>query len=324
MRMPEVSRRRFLKHGRLIALGAAGSMLSCEGDAQGVVPNSAGTGSPTLKAPRNACDCHFHIYDPDRFPTAVGSVNLMQPDARVEEYQLLQRRLQTTRSVIVTPAPYITDNRVTLDAIARLGPTARGVAVVRPDVTDDELRALDRGGVRGIRFSLNKSQAVTNPVTKIDMIEPLSKRVAGLGWHVQISLGADGIAADEALWNRLPSPIVFDHMGHIPGPAGTSHPAYSVIRRLIDKERTWVKLSVTNSNTTDGPPTYADVVRLGKAFVMGAPERLVWGSNWPHPTETQKPDDAVLFDLLARWAPDEPTRHRILVGNPAALYGFGS
>jgi predicted TIM-barrel fold metal-dependent hydrolase len=163
----------------------------------------------------------------------------MQPNARVEEYQLLQRRLQTTRGVIVTPAPYVTDNRVTLDAIARLGPAARGVAVVRPDVTDAELSALDRGGVRGIRFSLNLSQAVTSPVTTIDMIEPLSKRVAALGWHVQISLAADGIAASEALWNRLPSPVVFDHMGHIPGSAGTIHPAYSVMRRLIDKGRTW-------------------------------------------------------------------------------------
>ena len=324
MQTTELGRRRFLKQGGLLALSAAGVILPCDGYAQGVVPNSAGTGSPTLKAPPNACDCHHHIYDAVRFPPPAGSANPMQPDARVEEYQLLKRRLQTTRSVIVTPAPYVTDNRVTLDAIARLGPTARGVAVVRPDVTDAELRALERGGIRGIRFSLNLSQTLVSPVTTMDMIEPLSKRVAALGWHVQINLGADGIAAAEALWNRLPSPIVFDHIGHIPGPAGTSHPAYTVLRRLVDKGRTWVKLSVTSDNTADGPPNYADVVRLGQAFVMAAPERLVWGSNWPHPTETQKPDDAVLFDLMARWAPDELTRRRILVENPARLYGFGS
>jgi len=172
---------------------------------------------------------------------------------------------------------------VTLDAIATLGTTARGVAVVRPDVTDVELRALDRGGVRGIRFSLSLSQAVADPVTTLDMIEPLSKRVAPLGWHVQISLGAEGIAAAETLWNRLPSPIVFDHIGHIPGPSGTSHPAYTVMRRLIDKGQTWVKLSVTNDNTTDGPPAYADVVRLGRAFVMAAPERLVLGQQLAAP-----------------------------------------
>jgi predicted TIM-barrel fold metal-dependent hydrolase len=137
--------------------------------------------------------------------------------------------------------------------------------------------------------------------------------------HVQINMTADQIAAAETLWNRLPSPIVFDHIGHSPAP---SHPAYAVMRRLIDKSRTWVKLSVTYDNTTDGPPGYADVIRLGQALVKAAPERLVWGSNWPHPNETQKPDDAVLFDLMAQWAPDDATRHRILVQNPATLYDF--
>ena len=325
MRKTEVGRRRFLKQGGVFALGAAGVMLPREGYAQGAVPNSAGTGSPTLKAPPNACDCHHHIYDAVRFPPPAGSANPIVPNARVDEYQLLQRRLHTARSVIVTPAPYVTDNRVTLDAIARFGPTARGVAVVRPDVTDAELKALERGGIRGIRFSLALSQSTVSPVTTIDMVEPLSKRVAALGWHVQINLAADEIAATEALWSRLPSPIVFDHIGHIPGPAGTSHPAYAVMRRLVDKGRTWVKLSVTWDNTADGPPAYTDVVGLGQAFVKAAPERLVWGSNWPHPSETQKPpDDAVLFDLMARWAPDERTRRRILVENPATLYGFGS
>jgi D-galactarolactone isomerase len=324
MRTTELGRRRFLKQGGLLALSSAGVMLSRESYAQGVAPNSAGTGSPTLKAPPNACDCHQHIYDAVRFPPPAGSANPMQSNARAEEYQLLKRRLRTTRSIVVTPAAYVTDNRATLDAIARFGQTALGVAVVRPDVTDAELRALARGGIRGIRFSLAQSQSLVNPVTTIDMIEPLSKRVAALGWHVQINLGADGIAAAEALWNRLPSPIVFDHIGHIPGRAGVSHPAYTVMRRLIDKGQAWVKLSVTYDNTADGPPTYADVVRLGQAFVMAAPERLVWGSNWPHPTETQKPDDAVLFDLMARWAPDELTRQRILVENPARLYGFRS
>jgi len=323
MRTLEVGRRRFMKQCGVVVLGTSAGMLSRESDAQDAVPNSAGTDLPTLTAPRNACDCHFHIYDAVRFPQPLGLTNPMQPDARVEEYELLQRRLQTTRSIIVTPASYGIDNRVTRDAIARLGPDARGVAVVRPDITDAELRTLQGAGIRGIRFSLNVSQAVTNPVTTFEMIEPLSKRIADLGWHVQISWGADEIAAKESLWNRLPSSIVFDHIGHIPEPAGTSHPAYSVIRRLIDKKRTWVKLSVTNDNSTDGPPAYDDVVRLGRAFVMAAPERLVWGSNWPHPIETVKPNDAALFDLMLRWAPDKLTRQRILVENPAILYGFG-
>jgi len=125
------------------------------------------------------------------------------------------------------------------------------------------------------------------------------------------------------LRNRLPSPIVFDHLGHVPQPAGLSHPVFNTIRRLVDKGgRAWVKLSVTYDNTKDGPPGYADITRVAQAYVKAAPERIVWGSNWPHPNETKKPDDAMLFDLLLRWAPDEETRNRILVQNPAALYGF--
>ena len=220
---------------------------------------------------------------------------------------------------MVTPPAYVTDNRVTLDAIAQLGPNARGVAVIRPTITDAELKVLADGGIRGIRFSLGDR---ANAATSIEMIEPLSKRVNALGWHVQINMAPDQIVAAEDLWNRLPSAIVFDHMGHVPQPAGLSHPVYSVIRRLVDKGRTWVKLSVTYDNTKDGPPGYADITKVAQAYVKAAPERMVWGSNWPHPNETNKPDDAMLFDLMSKWAPDEATRNRILVQNPAVLYGF--
>ena len=116
--------------------------------------------------------------------------------------------------------------------------------------------------------------------------------------------------------------IVFDHMGHIPQPLGTKHPAFALIRRLIDKGRTWVKLSVASDNTKDGPPTYADVTKVTQAYVQAAPEHMVWGSNWPHPNERNKPDDARLFDLLAQWAPRETMRQRILVETPELLYGF--
>jgi predicted TIM-barrel fold metal-dependent hydrolase len=239
----------------------------------------------------------------------------------VAEYRLLQRRIGTVRDVVVTPRPYATDNRVTLDAIAQLGANARGVAVIHPTVTDAEFDTLTRGGIRGIRFSL-AANPTTAAATTLDMIEPLSKRVNALGWHVQINMDADQIAAAEDLWMRLPSAIVFDHMGHIPQPISMKHPAFTIIRRLVDKGRTWVKLSVTYDNTKDGPPTYADVTKVAQAYVRAAPERMVWGSNWPHPNEPKKPDDAVLFDLLTQWAPSAATRHRILVENPEILYGF--
>jgi D-galactarolactone isomerase len=283
------------------------------------VPNSAGKDYPKARVPMNACDCHIHIYD-DRSQS--GSPNgRIQARGRAEDYRLLQRRIGTSRVVIVTPAPYRTDNRVTLDAIARLGPAhSRGVAVIHPDVTEAELQNMARGGIRGIRFTLwNPATAVTN----IGMIEPLSQRIKELGWHVQIHMRADQIADAADLLQRLPSPVVFDHLGRIPQPGAVSHPAFKVICRMIDKGRTWVKLSAPYLDTKVGAPTYADVSEIAKTYLKAAPERLIWGSDWPHPTEKQKPDDALLVDLLAAWASDEKTFERILVKNPAVLYGFG-
>jgi len=315
-----IARRTFIKSVSIMAIGASGSAISVGvGQAQ-QVPNSSGSEPAKLKAPAGACDCHHHIYDAVRFPPVQPGGTII-PDARLEEYRMLQRRIGTSRNVVVTPLAYVTDNRVTLDAIARLRPNARGVAVLRPTVTDAELKMLADGGIRGIRFSLSDPR---NAPTSIEMIEPLSKRVNALGWHVQINMTADQIVAAQDLWNRLPSAIVFDHLGHVPEPAGVKHPVFNVVRRLVDKGRTWVKLSVTYDNTKDGPPGYADITKVAQAYVKAAPERMVWGSNWPHPNETKKPDDAALFDLMSKWAPDEATRNRILVRNPAALYGFGS
>ncbi len=313
-----IVRRRFIKSASMAAIASAAPGIFGGASYAEKVPNSAGDQPAKLKAPAGACDCHHHIYDAARFPP-VEPGGAIIPNARVEEYQMLQRRIGTGRDIIVTPMAYVTDNRVTLDAIKRLGPNARGVAVVHPSVTDAELKMLNDGGIRGIRFSIAEGR---KGATSIDMIEPLSKRISALGWHVQINMGADQIAAAADLWNRLPSAIVFDHMGHVPQPAGMSHPVYNVVRRLVDKGRTWVKLSVTYDNTKDGPPGYADITKVAQAYIKAAPERMVWGSNWPHPNETTKPDDAMLFDLMLKWAPDEKTRHRILVENPAALYGF--
>src|SRR5215204_2368613 len=316
-----IGRRTFLKAAGLAAATMSGGISMQQSQAQQAVPNSAGSEPPKLKAPANACDCHMHIYDAERFPAARPGSRL-QANARVAEYRLLQQRLGTTRTVIVTPAAYVIDNRVTLDAISQLGrANARGVAVVHPDVTDATLKELADGGIRGIRFTVFDPRTAA---VSIDMIEPLAKRVNDLGWHVQIHMRADQIADNEALFNRLPSTLVFDHMGRLPQPDPTNHKAFHIIHALIDKGRTWVKLSGAYMDTNSGPPTYADKAPVAQAFLKAAPERMVWGSDWPHPTETaeHKPNDAVLFDLLSDWAPDETSRHRILVDNPAALYGF--
>jgi D-galactarolactone isomerase len=314
-----MARRAFLARAGLAAFSAAFVVQSRDTRAQTSVPNSVGTESPKLKVPANACDCHMHIYDPARFPM-VPSQRVPPTDAAVPQYRLLQRRIGTTRVVIVTPRNYGTQNQVTVDAIAQFGPNARGVAVVHPTVTNTELKQLHDAGVRGIRFSL--SDPATAVVT-LDMVEPLSKRVAELGWHVQFNVEGQQVVEWAALLRRLPSQTVFDHLGHPPLPAGIEHPSHGIIRGLIDRGRTWVKLSGAYSNTKVGPP-YPDATKIAQAFVKAAPERMVWGSDWPHPSEAsdRKPNDAVLFDLLSDWAPDEATRHRILVENPVTLYGF--
>ena len=312
----QIGRRIFIQAAGISALTALHARVA---DAQVAVPNSTGTELPRLQAPAGACDCHHHIYDATRFPPKDPGPQF-QPNARVEEYRLLQRRIGTTRNVIVTPAAYVDNNSVTLDAISRLGANARGVALLTTAVTDAELKRLTDGGVRGVRFSQNPPTVTST----FDMIEPLAKRVMAFGWHVQLFLPADRIAAAEDLWNRLPNTLVFDHLGHLPEPQGTAHPAYAVIRRLIDKGKTWVKISGAYIDTKTGPPAYADTTKVAQAYVKAAPERMVWGSDWPHPSLPfdKKPNDAVLFDLLQRWAPNVRERNRILVDNPETLYGF--
>jgi len=320
-----ITRRTFIKGAGLAAMAAAGRVsirgsIAEASSTEHKVPHSSGSEAPKLKAPVNACDCHLHIYD-ERFPPP-GPVARLVKGAAVEQYRLLQKRIGTTRAVIVTPSAYATANAVTIDGIAHLGPAeARGVAVVRTEVTDAELKKMADGGIRGIRFTLFDPKTA---VTGFEMIEPLVKRANDLDWHVQLHFRGDQIVEKEDLLMRIAAPIVFDHMGRIPQPAGVKHPAFTIICRLIDKGRTWVKLSGVYQDSKVGPPTYADTTELARAYLKFAPERMVWGSDWPHPTERDhKPNDAVLFDLLSEWAPNEGLRKKVLVDNPAVLYGFG-
>ena len=281
------------------------------------VPWSAGTEKPTLAAPPNAADCHHHIYDL-RFPIAANAV-LRPADATVAMYRMLQQRIGTTRHVIVQPSTYGVDNRCLLDALAQFGlATARGVAVVNTEVTDAELKQLHAAGVRGIRFNLAPPGATT-----LAMVEPLARRVHALGWHIQVNAPAETIVANADLWAAQPCDVVFDHMAHPRAAEGVNDPVFVLASRLLQKGKAWVKLSGAYMDGKVGPPTYADRTVIAQAYVKEAPERLVWGSDWPHPTEKVKPDDAVLFDLLAQWVPDTATRTRILVENPARLYDLG-
>lgn len=283
------------------------------------IPNTSGTQAPEITVPAFACDSHMHIYDL-KFPQAAEAAAL-HAAASVDEYRLIQKRLGTTRTVVVTPRNYYTDNRVTLDAIERLGSAnTRGVAVLRDDVTDETLQVLHDGGIRGIRFSL---YTPANAAATFEMVEPLAARIKDLGWHVQLHWTADQIAAHADLLRKIESTIVFDHMGRLPHPAGIAHPARAIISRMLDQGKTWVKLSGPYLDTKLGRASnYSDVNAVAKSWISQNEDRMVWGSDWPHPTEQDKPDDAQLIDLLAHWTSDSAIIHKILVTNPENLYGF--
>jgi len=214
-----IARRTFIKGASVAAITATASGIHVGQSEAQQVPNSVGAEPPKLKAPTNAADCHMHTYDPAHFPMPPNP-RVAPTNATVEDYRLLQKRIGTTRVVIVQPRNYATDNRVTLYAISQLGPNARGVAVVTPAITDTDLKAFHAGGIRGIRFSLSdpSSRAVTP-----EMVEPLSKRVADLGWHVQFNVDGEMIDEMAPILRRLPTPMVFDHLARPPLPAGIEH-----------------------------------------------------------------------------------------------------
>jgi len=302
------------RRGVLAGLALAGVAGAAKAQS---APWSTGTAPPSFPVPEGATDCHHHIYDPAFRvdPTAA----LRPPPASVADYRLLQKRLGFTRNVVVQPSTYGVDNSGLVQVLREFGETARGVAVVNPSVSDAELASLNAAGVRGIRFNVINSTAVT-----LDMVPALAQRIAGLGWHVQVQATGDQIVGARDLWFSLPCPVVFDHLGRLPHPGGPAHPAFAIIVDLMRGGLGWVKLSGLFHETKVGPPSYSDTAALATAYVRAVPHRLVWGSDWPHPTEPadRKPDDSLLLDLLRISAGDEATLRAILVDNPVRLYRF--
>lgn len=283
-----------------------------------VIPHSAASAPPAHIAPGLSCDAHLHILDSRLDPRVAA-----EQDATVEQYQQAQRLLGTRRAVVVQPRLYGTDHRVTLDAIARLGPRrTRGIAVVLPDASEQALQALHDGGIRGVRMSLHTAR---HAVLGFDHLEALAHRVHAMGWHLQLHWTAEQLLEHGRRLLKLPVTVVFDHLARLPVSQGTQHPAFGLVRELLLQGRAWVKLSGAYLNTALPPGQgYADLHAVARAWVALAPDRVVWGSDWPHTTEPlHKPDDSALFDLLYDWAGSSQVAERILVDNPARLYGFG-
>jgi D-galactarolactone isomerase len=271
---------------------------------------------PRLRAPAGACDTHIHIYD-KRYPAAPTAA-FTPPDALVPDYLAVSHRLGIGRTIVVQPSTYGTDNRCTLDAIAALGPeNARGVAIVDDTIGNAELKDLTGRGIRGARFHM-----LTGAPIPWERLDRIAARVQEVGWHVQLQLDGHDLPVREAQVRSWPGRVVIDHVGKFLEPVPPEHPAFRCLLGLLETGRVWVKLSGAYEVSKRGPPLYDDVGVLAKALVKAAPERMLWASNWPHPSVQDKPDDAALLDVLLDWAPDEATRRRILVDNPAELYGF--
>ncbi|MCW5772215.1 MAG: amidohydrolase family protein [Rhodospirillaceae bacterium] len=273
--------------------------------------------NPRLVAGPGACDTHMHIYD-SRFPLA-PTASFTPPEAPVAAYLAMRRRIGIERTVVVQPSGYGFDNRCTLEAMAAMGPSARGVAVVGADVAEAELDGLTRAGMRGVRYFM-----LPGGVLPWDSLAPVAAKVHAFGWHVQLQMDGRLLAEREEQLLRLPGRLVIDHNGKFLEPVAVDHPGFRCLLRLLDTGRAWVKVSAPYETSKTGAPRYADVGVLAKALIRAAPERMLWATNWPHPSVPRErmPDDADLLDLLLDWAPSDAVRRRILADNPAELYGF--
>jgi D-galactarolactone isomerase len=271
---------------------------------------------PKHPVPAGTIDCHMHIYDPAHplAPTALAA----PPPGALGDYLRLRERLGIARTVVVQPTAYGADNTVTLDAIATMGDSARGIAMVTGEESDGELERLTAGGMRGFKF-----RALPGGVLPQDRLERMAARAQELDWITDIEMDGRTLPENEAQVARLPGRLIIDHIGKFLEPVSLDHPGVGVLMRLVESGRTYVKIASPYDQSRSGGPTYADLAPLVALLVREAPDRLIWASNWPHAALTveQRPDDAAWLDLMTEWM-DETTRQKMLVDTPAELFGF--
>lgn len=274
---------------------------------------------PSLALPAGACDAHCHVFGPaDRFPFAEKRA-YTPPDSGIEKFERLQERLGLSRAVFVQASCHGTDNAAMIDAIQRGNGRYAGVAMIDDNTTDTEIAELHEVGVRGTRFNF---VAHLGGAPDLDTYWRLVNRVAPLGWHIVLHFDAKDLPDYAELLDQMPCPFVIDHMARVPVEGGVEQAPFRALLDLMADERAWVKISGAERLTADGPPPYHDVVPYAQALIAAAPDRVLWGTDWPHPNVRHMPDDGDLVDLLSQLAPDEATRHQILVTNPERLYSF--
>jgi predicted TIM-barrel fold metal-dependent hydrolase len=267
-------------------------------------------------APPLSCDCHFHIFGPfSRFPLDPGR-HYTPAEFSVEDYLAMATALGLQRMVVVQASPYGTDNRATLEAVRQFGlERARAVAVVDDSFDAAALQAMADAGVRGVRFNLVSGNGAPE-----DQIVALAKRIAPLGWHMQIYADGAKLEALAPVLADLPVPVVIDHCGGVAAALGTAHPQFTALLRLLDRGHVWVKTCSYRASSTGAP--YDDMAANVRALVAAAPERCVWGTDWPHTNMDARPRTSDLLTQFLDWVPESTLRQRIFVDNPAQLYGF--
>lgn len=276
---------------------------------------------PRLHCPPGTTDCHVHVYGPAATYPVAPTRAFDVPEAWPSALRRLHDILGVDRLVLVQPSGYGVDNRRHLDAIAEMGRPARVIAALRADVPDAQLDSMHEAGVRGIRYNIGHAGAV--PLSEMP---ELARRVARLGWHVQLHVMDDGggspLAQMEGVLRELPTDLVIDHMGSLRPQVGLGQPGFQALLRLMASGRCWVKLSC-GYRMSSLPPPYEDMVPYVDALLAVRPDRLLWASDWPHVAfKGEMPNTTDLLDQMSTWVPDEAQRKRILVDNPAALYGF--
>lgn len=274
---------------------------------------------PNLKLPPGACDAHVHVFGPRaRFPFAPER-RYTPSDAPKEMLFKLHEQLGIQHCVIVQPACHGFDNSVTAEATAATGGAYKGIALVPLTVSDAELKQLNAAGLCGARFHYIAHLA-SGP--RIEDVVAFGKRLAGIGWHLQIHMEASLIAELAPELKRSPVPVVIDHMGRINASLGLNQPEFRALLALLDSENVWVKVSGADRATRQGPP-YSDAIPFARKLAAEFGDRCVWGTDWPHPNhQGPVPDDGLLVDILAEIAPSESARQALLVDNPQRFYRF--
>jgi predicted TIM-barrel fold metal-dependent hydrolase len=274
---------------------------------------------PAHALPALACDAHCHVFGPaERFPYAEDR-SYTPPDAPLESLVALHDHLGLARGVIVQASCHGTDNTAMLDAIARGNGRYRGVAIVDADVTDNTLKALNDAGVRGVRFNF---VAHLGGAPDLNVFDRVLRRIEALGWHVVLHLDAQDIVKYADLIGRIRVPFVIDHMGRVRAEAGLEQEPFRQLLELMRNPLAWVKVC-GSERVSAGKRPFDDAIPFARALVHAAPDRVMWGTDWPHPNISKDmPNDGELVDLLFRICDDPVLIHKILVENPERLYDF--